>query len=73
MTMKTVFAKPEDFVPTLTEEPIISIADIDFAMKHTPGWKRQIELLARKRAAERLATLTNDLANCAADIAECQQ
>jgi len=45
----------------LSDDPVISVEEINSLKIHDMNWQRTIFQLARKRAAERLATLANDM------------
>lgn len=57
--------KPEDLLKALTESPILTEDDIKRALNNSSLWQRELVLLVRKRASERLASTINDLVRAA--------
>lgn len=64
--------KPEDLLTALTESPILTEDDIKQALNHSSLWQRELVLLVRKRASERLASTINDLVRAAEMASESQ-
>lgn len=62
--------QPSDLISVLTDEPLLTEEDIALAMKHNASWRRELVLIVRKRASERMATIINEMASCAEAMAD---